>query len=411
MKNSLRLLFLFLFSLSLLSISSFAQESTEEATAEATTEANMGTTGHTGPGMETLVAEIVSADFDGPAAFVRIINLTSDNVDVFVNNELSDTADLAFTESGNWLVVPAGNHTFAVGAAGGTAESATTSLDVSLTENEPLIIIIYDGAEGPAVLLVRDNYEDVAPGVATFNFVNTLNGAEGVNFLLDDVVYVSAVSAASEGMTEVNNSINVDAATYTISATYFGTDEPVNVEAFELAARDEDNYLIVLAGTEEAPQLLVFETPQAQVSVLRGEMEAPGTILDALRANGYESFVTMLEEAGLAETLTGEGPYTLFVPADYLMDELAASGEDLSNYIVEGDIRSSDVTLFDGQLTTMGGLGYNLGVNNDILSIGNAQIIDVNIEASNGTIHIINDLLTSPDFSEATPEATQAADG
>jgi hypothetical protein len=400
MKNTLRLLFLFLFSLSLLSISSFAQESTEEAES---TDVPSST--------DDSVVEIVSADFDGPAAFVRFLNLTSENVDVFVNDELSDTANLAFTESGNWLVLPAGNHTFAVTAAGGSADSATTSFEVTLTENEPLIIAIHDGAEGLSALVIRDNYEDVAPGVATFNFVNTLNGNEGVNFLLNDVVYVSEVSAAGDGTTEVNNSINEDAGHYTISATYFGTDEPVAVEALELDARDEDNYLIVMAGSVEDPHLLVFETPQAQVSILRGEMEAPGTILDALRANGYESFVTMLEEAGLAETLTGEGPYTLFVPADYLMDELAASGEDLSNYIVEGDIRSSDVTLFDGQLTTMGGLSYMLGVNNDILSIGNAQIIDVNIEASNGTIHIINDLLTSPDFSEATPEATQAADG
>jgi uncharacterized surface protein with fasciclin (FAS1) repeats len=405
MKNTLRLLFLFLFSLSLLSISSFAQESTEEAESpEATAEANS-------TGMRGTVVEIVSADFDGPAAFVRFLNLTSENVDVFVNEELSDTANLAFTESGNWLVLPAGNHTFAVTAAGGSAESATTSFEVSLSENEPLIIAIHDGAEGLSALVIRDNYEDVAPGVATFNFVNTLNNNEGVNFLINDVVYVSEVSAATDGTTEVNNSINVDAATYTISATYFGTDEPVDVEAIELAARDEDNYLIVLAGSAEDPHLLVFETPQAQVSILRGEMEAPGTILDALRANGYESFVTMLEEAGLAETLTGEGPFTLFVPADYLMDELAASGEDLSNYIVEGDLRSSDVTLSEGELTTMGGLSYQLGVNNDILSIGNAQIIDVNIEASNGTIHIINDLLNSVDFSEATPEATQAADG
>jgi len=180
-----------------------------------------------------------------------------------------------------------------------------------------------------------------------------------------------------------------------------------------LDARDEDNYLIVLAGSAEDPRLLVFETPQAQVHIMRGEMEAPGTILDALRAKGYEDFVTMLEEAGLAETLTGDGPYTLFVPADFLIDELVASGEDLNNYIVEGDIRSSDVTLSEGELTTLGGLSYQLGVNNDGLAIGNASIIDVNIEATNGTIHIINDLLTSPNFSdaEATPEATEAADG
>src|SRR5215213_1873768 len=113
MKNSLRLLFLFLFSLSLLSISSFAQESTEEAESpEATAEANSETADNS-TGMGGSVVEIVRADFEGPAAFVRFLNLTSDNFDVFVDDELSDTANLAFTESGNWLVLPAGNHSFA----------------------------------------------------------------------------------------------------------------------------------------------------------------------------------------------------------------------------------------------------------------------------------------------------------
>jgi uncharacterized surface protein with fasciclin (FAS1) repeats len=303
-----------------------------------------------------------------------------------------------------------------VSAAGESVDNAITTFDVTLTENEPLIIAIVGNSseEGPSVLLIRDNYGDVAPGVGTLNFVNALDSDMGVNFLRDDVVFVSAVNAASEGIVEVNNSIDVDADTYTMTATYFGTDEAVAAEAVELDVRDEDNYLVVLTGTEDDPHLLVFETPQAQVNIMRGELEAPGTVLDVLRAMGYDEFVTMLEDAGLAETLTGDGPYTLFVPADYLMDELAASSGDdmtttLQTYIVEGDLRAFDILKSESDLTTLGGNSYQLGSNQDTLAIGNAQIIDVNNVATNGVIHVINALLTSSSFSEVTPEATGEA--
>jgi uncharacterized surface protein with fasciclin (FAS1) repeats len=409
MKHTLRLFLLLCLFLSIVSAGVFAQESTEEASPEATPESSDST-------MNGSDIEIISADFEGPAAFVRFLHLVPDGaeLDVYIDGELSDSAGLAFMDSGNWLVLPAGSHSVSVTAAGESADSAMSTFDVNLVENEPLIIAIVGNSaeEAPSILLIRDNYGDVAPGVGTLNFVNALDSTEGVNFLRDDVVFVSAVNAASEGIVEVNNSIDVDADTFTLTATYFGTDEPVNVEAVELDVRDEDNYLVVLAGTEAEPHLLVFETPQAIVNIMRGELEAPGTVLDALRAIGYEDFVTMLEDAGLADSLTGEGPYTLFVPADYLMDELVANGDmatSLQDYVVEGDLRAFDILRSDSDLTTLGGNSYQLGSNQNSLAIGNARIIDVNIVATNGTIHIINDLLTSSSFSEATPEATAEA--
>jgi uncharacterized surface protein with fasciclin (FAS1) repeats len=426
MKHTLRLFLLLCLFLSIVSAGIFAQESTAEATEDSDSdsmstpnaEATRDNSDSTSNAMGGSTVEIIEADFEGPAAFVRFLHLVPDggNVDVYIDGELSDSAGLAFMDSGNWLVLPAGNHSISVSAAGESVDNAITTFDVTLTENEPLIIAIVGNSseEGPSVLLIRDNYGDVAPGVGTLNFVNALDSDMGVNFLRDDVVFVSAVNAASEGIVEVNNSIDVDADTYTMTATYFGTDEAVAAEAVELDVRDEDNYLVVLTGTEDDPHLLVFETPQAQVNIMRGELEAPGTVLDVLRAMGYDEFVTMLEDAGLAETLTGDGPYTLFVPADYLMDELAASSGDdmtttLQTYIVEGDLRAFDILKSESDLTTLGGNSYQLGSNQDTLAIGNAQIIDVNNVATNGVIHVINALLTSSSFSEVTPEATAEA--
>jgi len=416
MKKATRLILLVCLILGLVGVSVFAQDTQPTATpdtaAEATeavaesTEAADSTTGEADStamdGSQTSVVEIVDADFEGPAAFLRFIHLVPEGeaVDVYVDGELTDTQGLTYTESGNWLVVPAGTHTVAVTATGGTADNALWTGDVTLAENEPVIVAIVGNQadEAPSVLVVRDNYDEVLPSVGTINFLNALSDDTEINFLRDDVVFASALAGAAEGMAEVSNSIPVDAGTFTFSPTHSEDDTPFGIEPFELPVRDEDNYLIVLAGTSNNPQLLVYETPKAQVRVMRGEMEAPGTVLDALNAMGYEQFVTMLQDAGLADTLTGEGPFTLFVPADHLLDELAAR-EDLDtllqNYIVEGDFRSSDVLLAgeDGSVTPLSGTAFPIHVEGDTLMYGDAQIIDVNIMATNGVIHIINDLL------------------
>jgi uncharacterized surface protein with fasciclin (FAS1) repeats len=420
MKYTTRLILLVCLIFGLVGVAAFAQDTqptatpATEATAEATEEAADSTTDM--DSSPTSIVEIVDADFEGARAFLRFIHLVPDGeaVDVYLNGELADTQGLAYAESGNWLVVPAGTHTVAVTAAGGTADSAIWSGEVTLAENEPVIVaIVGNGAsEAPSVLVVRDNYGEVLPSVGTINFLNALTDDTEINFMRDDVVFASALAGAGEGMLEVNNSIPVDANVYAFSPTHTGTDEPFADTSFELDVQDEDNYLIVLAGTSDNPQMLVYETPKAQVRVMRGEMEAPGTVLDALNAMGYERFVTMLQDAGLAESLTGEGPYTLFVPADHLLDELAAR-EDLATllptYIVEGDYRSSDVLLAeaDASLTTVSGSATPIHVDGENLMYGNAQIIDVNNMATNGVIHIINDIL-APDTesSENTSEGS-----
>jgi uncharacterized surface protein with fasciclin (FAS1) repeats len=419
MKSTTRLLLVFCLILGLTGVAVFAQDTQPTATPEPATEATEAVAESTEAADSTTnmdssptsIVEIVDAEFEGARAFLRFIHLVPDGeaVDVYLDGELTDSQGLVYAASGNWLVVPAGTHTVAVTATGGTPDSAIWSGEVTLAENEPVIVAIVGNAadEAPSVLVVRDNYGEVLPSVGTINFLNALSDDTEINFLRDDVVFAAALTGAGEGVVELNNSIPVDAGTFMFSPTHSEDDTPFAIEPFELPVRDEDNYLIVLAGTADNPQLLVYETPRSQVRVMRGEIEAPGTVLDALNAMGYERFVTMLQDAGIAETLTGEGPYTLFVPADHLLDELAGR-EDwqilLQNYVVQGDYRSSDVLLAEegGSLTPLSGTAFPIHVDGDVLMYGDAQIIDVNIMATNGVIHIINDLLAPDEATEGT---------
>ena len=404
MKLIIRLMLVLSLCIGLFGASVLAQDATAtpEPTTEAETDTDTESTDDTDmTDTDTSTVDIVDADFEGPASFVRFLHFVPGdmNADFYINGELSDSQGLSYTNSGNWLVLPAGSHTFSVTGAGDAAENAVWTGEVNLPENEPvfLALVANSGDEAPTLLVIRDDYGEVLPGVGTINFVNAMSDDTSLNLLRDDVVFIAGVEAPEGDVVEVNNSIPVDAGTYTFSLTYGETDEPVMDASMELDVRDEDNYLFVATGTQDNPQLLVYTTPQIQVNVMRGEVEAPGTIIDVLRAQGQDDVVTAIENAGLTETLSGDGFYTLFLPADYLMDELGQQ-EDiatvLQNHIVEGDFRSSDfLHTTDGTLTTLAGNSIPFGVTGDNLTVNDIQLLDVNWVATNGVIHLIDGML------------------
>jgi uncharacterized surface protein with fasciclin (FAS1) repeats len=130
----------------------------------------------------------------------------------------------------------------------------------------------------------------------------------------------------------------------------------------------------------------------------------PADIVDtAVAAGQFGTLVAAVEAAGLAETLRSEGPFTVFAPVDgafaglpegeierLLMpvnrDELAAI---LTYHVVPGAITSDQLA---GTLQTVETVeGSNVVVDaTDGVRIGNAQVIQADIETSNGVIHVID---------------------
>jgi uncharacterized surface protein with fasciclin (FAS1) repeats len=145
----------------------------------------------------------------------------------------------------------------------------------------------------------------------------------------------------------------------------------------------------------------------AEVLMAQGMMEEPGTIIEAARANPLLTpWLEMVEQAGLTETLSGEGPFTVFVPADFVFDGLPddlrnnpeALATFLNSHIVEGDLRSQDV-FKAGTLTTLGGSDLTIEERGENAFVNEAQVIDVNIPATNGVIHIVNNFVVPTEVS------------
>lgn len=137
-------------------------------------------------------------------------------------------------------------------------------------------------------------------------------------------------------------------------------------------------------------------------------IEEPVDIVDtAIAAGAFSTLVAAVQAAGLEDTLRGDGPFTVFAPTD---DAFAALGQDVIDGLL-GDIDAlTDVLLYHvvagaldsatvvGSTTLMMANGdeVEIRVEGDQVFINQAQIISVDVEASNGIIHVIDAVLIPP---------------
>lgn len=114
--------------------------------------------------------------------------------------------------------------------------------------------------------------------------------------------------------------------------------------------------------------------------------------------------VAAIEAAGLTDALEQAGPITVFAPnndafASLGQDDLTALlanpqslGDRLQFHVVEGTYPTSELT--DGQtLTTMEGSDLEVSVQGDTVSVNGAEVVEPDLQAGNGVVHIIDDVL------------------
>ncbi len=131
----------------------------------------------------------------------------------------------------------------------------------------------------------------------------------------------------------------------------------------------------------------------------------PNIVEIAIGNAAFSTLVTAVVEAGLAADLQEPGPFTVFAPTDAafaalppgVLDDLLANPEELAEvllyHVVPGRVRSTD--LEDGKIVTLQGAAANISLV-DGVSIDAASVIDADIEASNGIIHVIDEVILPP---------------
>ncbi len=128
----------------------------------------------------------------------------------------------------------------------------------------------------------------------------------------------------------------------------------------------------------------------------------------AVEAGSFETLVKAVEVAGLVDTLSGKGPFTVFAPTDDAFAMLPAGTVEgllkdkekltsiLTYHVVPGKVMSSDVAKLKSAKTVQGqeikidAAKWHLHRN---VKVNDANVIKTDIECTNGVIHVIDKVI------------------
>ena len=136
---------------------------------------------------------------------------------------------------------------------------------------------------------------------------------------------------------------------------------------------------------------------------------AAGTIVEVASSNpDFSTLVTAVKAAGLVETLNGTGPFTVFAPTNAAFDALPAGVLDklllpankesltkiLTYHVIPAKVMAADVTA--GQVATVEGSKVTIATA-DGVKVDKATVTATDVAATNGVIHVIDQVLVPAD--------------
>ncbi|MBL6663133.1 MAG: fasciclin domain-containing protein [Flavobacteriales bacterium] len=134
-----------------------------------------------------------------------------------------------------------------------------------------------------------------------------------------------------------------------------------------------------------------------------------GSVVDIIEnSENHNTLETAVIQANLAETLSGDGPFTVFAPTDDAFDALPAGALDdlladntllteiLLHHVHSGNVLSTELT--DGmEVPTLNDDVLVVSIDAGSVMIDMATVIQADILANNGVVHVINAVLVTED--------------
>lgn len=123
----------------------------------------------------------------------------------------------------------------------------------------------------------------------------------------------------------------------------------------------------------------------------------------AIEAGSFKTLVEAVKAAGLVDTLSGKGPFTVFAPTDDAFAKLPKGTIEgllkdkkkltsiLTYHVVPGKVMAKDVMKLKKAKTVQ---GQEVKIDTkDGVKVDKAKVIKTDIECSNGVIHVIDSVI------------------
>ena len=162
---------------------------------------------------------------------------------------------------------------------------------------------------------------------------------------------------------------------------------------------------VIAAGCGKNFRVIMTGAPE----ITSAQSEIPTNVVQtASLANNLSTLVTAVKAAGLAQTLQGTGPFTVFAPSNQAFAGTQSTTNKLLKPVNQADLKNvltyhvvpgnyTSANLWDGQeLTTVQGEKLRVSRQGHTIKVGGATIEQADIGASNGLIHVINKVLVPP---------------
>jgi len=182
------------------------------------------------------------------------------------------------------------------------------------------------------------------------------------------------------------------------------SDDAASSPATTEAMSDDEMADDEMADDEMADDEMADDMSDEEMAAAEGDLVVVASSRDDLT-----TLVAAIEAAGLAETLADDGPFTIFAPNDEaFMDylgEMGMTAEDaladttflstlLQGHVVEAADDSGMVAgMVDNPFVSLAGTELPVTVDGDMITIGGANIVEADVFATNGVIHVIDTVL------------------
>jgi uncharacterized surface protein with fasciclin (FAS1) repeats len=162
---------------------------------------------------------------------------------------------------------------------------------------------------------------------------------------------------------------------------------------------------VACGGDDDEPASAPAETAATMTDGGTSTSADEMTIVDtAVAAGDFTTLVSLVQEAGLADELSGAGPLTVFAPTDEAfaavpeatLEELRSDPDALRDvllyHVVEGAVTSDKVVGLDSA-PTLAGAELTFQTEGDAVLVDGATVVQPDVMASNGVIHVVDAVL------------------